>query len=94
MLKKFTIDYTLFPHHNDRLLTHRTDDPVEAEDFLAHLLASGARISSIRHDGEELAPHQFDRMVRIAAESLVVRLLGDSLDLDSAAIRHRFHLAA
>jgi hypothetical protein len=94
MLKKFSITYILFPQHNDRAVTHRTDDPVEAEDFLMHLLASGARICSIAHDSEELAPHQFDRMVRVAAERLMVQLIASSLGLDSAAIRHRFGLAA
>jgi hypothetical protein len=94
MLKKFAITYVLFPHHNDRALIHRTDDPVEAEDFLMHLLVSGAHIRAISHNAEELPPHQFDRMVRIAAESLVVRLLGESLGLDSVAIRHRFGFAA
>ena len=93
MTKKYTIDYILFPHHNDRVVTHRTDDPVEAEDFLAHLLAAGARIIAIRHDTEELTQHQFDRMVKIAAEGLMVRLLVQSLKLDVAAIRHRFGFA-
>lgn len=94
MLKKFSIDYVLAPEHNTRLSTHRTDDPVEAEEFLMHLLVSGARISAIRHESEELTEHQFDRMIRIAAESLIVRLLARSLGLDSAAIRHRFGFAA
>lgn len=94
MPKKFAISYVLFPHHNDRVLIHRTDDPVEAEDFLMHLLVSGARIHSIEHDAVELAPHQFDRMVRVAAERLMAQLIATSLDLDSAAIRHRFKLAA
>ena len=94
MLKKFAITYILFPQHNDRVLTHRTDDPVEAEDFLMQLMVSGARICSISHDAQELAPHQFDRMVRVAAERLVVRLIASSLGLDAAAIRHRFGFAA
>lgn len=94
MLKKFDIDYTLFPVHNRRVASHCTDDPVEAEDFLMHLLASGAKISGIRHDAVDLTPSQFDRMVKVAAEGLIVRLLGGSLGLDSDAIRHRFGYAA
>jgi len=94
MLKKISIDYVLFPQHNKREATHRTDDPVEAEDFLMHLLASGARITAIRHDAGELTPQQFDRMVKIAAESLVVRMLASSLGIDSPEIRHRFGFAA
>lgn len=94
MLKKFTITYIPFPQHNDHALTHRTDDPVEAEDFLMQLLSTGCRIRSIAHNSEELAPHQFDRMVRVAAERLVVQSIAASLGLDSAAIRHRFGFAA
>jgi hypothetical protein len=94
MLKKFDIDYVVFPAHNNRVLTHRTDDPVEAEEFLSHLLAAGAKISGIRHDAGELTSHQFDRMVKVAAEGLISRLLGDSLGLDSAEIRHRFGFAS
>lgn len=94
MQKRFAIEYILFPQHNDRVLTHHTDDPVEAEDFLMHLLVSGAHISTIRHDAVELTSHQFDHKVKIAAEGLIVRLLSESLGLDSAEIRHRFGFAA
>ncbi len=94
MNKKFAIEYILNPHHNKRMMSHHTDDPVEAEDFLAHLLAAGARISAIHHDALELEPHQFDRMVKLAAERVVATLLAESLGLDTAAIRHRFGFAA
>lgn len=94
MLKKFAIDYVLFPDHSRDVLTHRTDDPVEAEDFLSQLLAAGAYIAGIRHEATELAPAQFDRMVKVAAEAVMARLLKTSLGLDSAAIRHRFGFAA
>ena len=52
--------------------THRTDDPVEAEDFLMNLLIAGARISSIKHEGIELDQPQSDRMLRVAAWSLAL----------------------
>lgn len=94
MNTKFAIEYILNPHHNKRVMTHYTDDPVEAEDFLAHLLAAGARISGIRHDAMELPPHQFDRMIKVAAERVIVTLLAESLGLDTAAIKHRFGFAA
>lgn len=94
MNKKFAIEYILNPHHNKRALTHHTDDPVEAEDFLTHLLVSGARITAIHHDAVELAPHQFDRMVKVAAERVVATLLAESLGLDGAEIKHRFGFAA
>jgi len=94
MLSKYAIDYTIFPQHNKRVETHRTDDPVEAEDFLMHLLASGVRILSIKHDGVELDQAMSDKMIRVAAERLMSRLLETSLNLDSAAARHRFGFAA
>jgi hypothetical protein len=94
MLSKFTIDYVLFPHHNRRVSTHRTDDPVEAEDFLMHLLATGSRIVTVRHDAQELEPQQLDRMIRVAVERLASRMLEESLGIDSAAVKHRFGFAA
>ncbi|HBJ86260.1 MAG TPA: hypothetical protein DDZ88_20825 [Verrucomicrobiales bacterium] len=94
MLAKFDIDYVIHPQHNKRQDTHRTDDPVEAEDFLMNLLAVGARISAIRHEGVELDPPQADRMLRVAAERLASRMLCVALDLDSASVKHRFGFAA
>lgn len=94
MLAKFDIEYVINPHHNKRVDCHRTDDPVEAEDFLSGLLAAGARITSIKHEGIELQQSQSDQMLRVAAERLGSRLLCRSLDLDSVAVKHRFGLAA
>ena len=59
MLPKFSIDYIAMPKHNHRVFTHQTDDPVEAEGFLMHLLVSSARINEIRHDGKALNGPQF-----------------------------------
>ncbi|MFZ2276927.1 MAG: hypothetical protein WAW39_03970 [Prosthecobacter sp.] len=94
MLAKFDIEYVIHPQHNQRLDTHRTDDPVEAEDFLMNLLIVGARIRSIKHEGIALDQPQSDRMLRVAAERLASRLLGGSLGLDAAQVRHRFGFAA
>ena len=93
MLAKFAISYTVFPEHNKRLDTHYTDDPVEAELFIAQLLKTGARIFDIKHDGVQLEPHAYDRMIRIAAERLSGRLIGASLKIDYVEVRHRFGLA-
>jgi len=94
MIAKFDIDYVIHPQHNQRVDTHRTDDPVEAEDFLMNLLIVGARIHAIKHEGLVLEAGQADRMLRVAAERLASRLLGRSLDLDSAQVKHRFGFAA
>lgn len=94
MLAKFDIDYVIQPHHNERVDTHRTDDPVEAEDFLMSLLSLGARVKAIKHEGVELDQPQSDRMLRVAADRLASRVLGRALDLDSVAVKHRFGFAA
>ncbi len=94
MLAKYDIDYVIHPHHNKRVDTHRTDDPVEAEDFLMNLLASSARIHSIRHEGVELNKTQSDQMLRVAAERLAARLVGGALGIDTVEVKHRFGFTA
>lgn len=90
MLNKFAIDYVAFPRHHSRVFTHFTDDPVEAEDFLMHLLAARARITAIRHDSAAMSGHQFDQMLKMAAQRIAAALLQESLELDPAEIKHRF----
>lgn len=94
MLKKFSIDYVAMPKHNQRVYTHMTDDPVEAEDFLMQLLASRARIQEIRHEGIVLNRPQFDQMLKVAAERVASLLLRESLALDASEIKDRFGFAA
>ncbi|HSI09508.1 MAG: hypothetical protein ACAH89_07155 [Rariglobus sp.] len=94
MLAKFSIDYVLFPQHNKRVSNHPTDDPVEAEEVLMHLLLSQAQIKAIRHDGVALTRHQFDRMLKIAAERIVSELLSESLHIDAEEVKDRFGFAA
>jgi hypothetical protein len=84
----------VFPHHGSRVFTHFTDDPIEAEDFLMHLLAARARITAIRHDSAAMTGHQFDRMLKVAAERIASALLRESLALDPAEIKDRFGFAA
>lgn len=94
MIAKFDIDYITHPQHDKRVHTHRTDDPVAAEDFLISLLTVGARVAAIKHEGVELGRTEADRMMSIAAQRLASRLLGTSLGLDMAEVKHRFGLAA
>jgi hypothetical protein len=93
MHAKFAISYTVFPEHNKRIDTHYTDDPVAAESFLMHLLASGSRIIEIRHNGTALDAPQFDRMLRVAVGRLAARLLSVSLAMDYADVKHRYGFA-
>ena len=94
MIAKYTIEYTIFQQHNKRVESHHTDDPVEAEDFLMYLLANGTRIHAIKHEGVDLDGTQSDRMLRVAAGRLAARVLGESLHLDAAAVKHRFDFAS
>ncbi|WP_009965296.1 hypothetical protein [Verrucomicrobium spinosum] len=94
MIKKFEIDYTVFPQHNQHVDTHRTDDPVEAEEYLMHLLVSGARILAIKHEGVNLDTVQSDRLLLVAVQRLATRLLANSLHIDSVTVNHRFGLPA
>lgn len=94
MLSKFAIDYVALPQHHSRLLTQHIDDPIAAEEFLMHLLASRARIVALRHNGSPLTGLQFDRMLKVAAERIASDMLRESLGLDAVAVRDRFELAA
>jgi hypothetical protein len=94
MLKKFALDYIILPQHNTRVSTHFTDDPIEAEEFLMHLLIAGARVQEIRHEGVVLSGHQFDRMLKIAAERIAATMLRASLRLGADEVKSRFGLAA
>lgn len=94
MLSKFAIDYVVLPQHNKKVSTHFTDDPVEAEDFLMHLLIAGARIREVRHDGAVLTGHQFNRMLKTAAERIAATMLRASLAIDAVAVKDRFGFAS
>lgn len=94
MLSKFAIDYVALPRHHSRLLTQHLDDPIAVEEFLMHLLVSGAHIKGIRHEGAALTGSQFDRMLKVAAERIASTLLRESLHADAVAVRDRFGLAA
>lgn len=94
MLTKFSVDYVALPQHHSRSLTHHTDDPVAAEEFLMHLLLAHARILEIRHEGVALSSVQRDQMLKIAAERVASELLEESLGITAADVRARFGLAA
>ncbi|HSI64940.1 MAG TPA: hypothetical protein VLE43_17570 [Candidatus Saccharimonadia bacterium] len=94
MIAKYDIDYTVFPEHNSKISSHRTDDPVAAEEFLMQLLVSGARIHGIKHEGIALERVQQDGMLRAAAERLCTQLLSRAVHIDSAETKHRFGFAA
>jgi hypothetical protein len=94
MLHKFTIEYTRHPHSTEPAGVHRTDDPIEAEEYLMQLLQARSRILSIKHEGVEIGRAQFDRMLKVASERLGSEMLRHALDIDAAEVHHRFGLAA
>ena len=94
MLHKFTIDYARHPRSQEPAGTHRTNDPIEAEEYLMQLLQAHSRILSIKHEGVEIPQVQFDQMLRIASERLMAEMLCHALDIDTAEVRHRFAFAA
>jgi hypothetical protein len=94
MLIKFTIEYTRHPHSNEPAGTHRTNDPIEAEEYLMQLMHARSRILSVKHEGVEIPRVQFDRMMKVAGERLVSEMFCHALDIDTAESRHRFGLAA
>jgi hypothetical protein len=94
MLSKFAIEFIAFPHHGKQAFTHFTDDPIEAEDFLMHLLVARTRIVAIRHEGLLMNEARFNRMLKVAAERIASALLAESLQLDASEIKARFGFAA
>jgi len=77
-----------FTHHMG------TDDPVAAEEFIEELLERGFKIRNIRHDGAELPPREFDRMIKTAAGMLAARRICDSLEIKPEEEHHRFGFTA
>jgi hypothetical protein len=59
-----------------------------------HLLAARARITAIRHDSAAISGHQFDQMLKVAAQRIASARLQESVALDPAEIKGRFGFAA
>lgn len=94
MLPKYTVEYiTQFRKH---LQTNHygTDDPVACEEFLSELLDRGFKILALRHDGLDLPPAEFDRMIKTAAGILAARKLCAALEIKPEEERFRFGFAA
>ena len=59
-----------------------------------HLLAARCSITTIRHAGTAMTRHEFDRMIKVAAERIASELLRELLALDAAEVKDRFAFAA
>jgi hypothetical protein len=96
MLKKYTVEYSLQFRKHSPPAHHEyfTDDPVECEAFVQHLLELGMGLHAIRHEGAELPKVDFDRIVKIAAGQIASRLICTSLNIKTEEERYRFGFAA
>jgi hypothetical protein len=94
MLPKYSIEYTMTFRKQEFMHHMGTDDPVAAEEFLEELLERGCKIRDIRHDGVELPPKDFDKMIRTAAGMLAARRICDSLGIKPEEEHHRFGFTA
>lgn len=95
MIPKYHIQYSMeFGGHSSGRQDFATDDPVACEQILIALLERGLRIHTIRHEGVDLAPREFDALVRKAATALAARHVAKSLGLDTEQVHYRFGLAA
>jgi hypothetical protein len=94
MIPKYHIEYAIEFGNRKEPQDYQTDDPVAAEEFLAALLERSLKVRTIKHEGVELPPREFDRMIKKAAESFVAKHIGRSLSLDNEQVHYRFGYAA
>ena len=96
MLKKYSVEYSLQlrkhspPEHH----TFYTDDPLTCEAYVQELLDHGMGIHAIFHDGVALPAHEFDRIVKVAANALASQRICASLNIKPEEERFRFGFAA
>ncbi len=94
MLAKYHIEYAMNLGRNAHVNHHQTDDPVAAEEFLVHVLEHGYRLQAIRHEGVDLTPPAFDKLVKTAAGILASRHLCVSLGIKPEEEHFRFGFTA
>jgi hypothetical protein len=71
-----------------------TDDPIACENFLVNLLEKKSKIHRICHNGTELSPQAFDRMIKSAAGMMAQEHVCESLGCDSVDAHYRFGVPA
>ena len=94
MIPKYHIVYALKAGNRLHTQDYQTDDPVACEEFLVSLLEHGLRLKSIRHEGVDLGPKDFDEMIRNAARTLAAKHVAQTLNLTAEEVHFRFGLAA
>jgi hypothetical protein len=96
MLKKYCVEYSLcFRKHNPpEHHQYFTDDPLACEEFVEGLLEHGMGLHAIRHEGADLPPADFDRIVKVAAAAIASKFICTSLHIKAEEERYRFGFAA
>lgn len=94
MLAKYNVEYGAPFRRGVVESEYNTDDPVDCEEFLAELLERGFRIKGIKHEGVALSSHEFEKMIKAAANMLVARHICNSLEMKTEEERFRFGFAA
>lgn len=94
MIPKYTVDYHLKFRRHSQVLHYNTDDPVACEEFLSELLERGYKIDAVKHEGVNLPPKDFDKLIKTAAGMLAARRICASLGIDVDEEKFRFGMAA
>lgn len=94
MLPKYTVEYTIPFRKHVHSHHYSTDDPVACEEFLGELLGRGLSIVAVKHEGVDLEPSEFDRMVKTAAGMVASKLICTSLGIKAEEEKYRFGFAA
>jgi hypothetical protein len=96
MLKQYAVEYSLrFRKHSPPdLHFYYTDDPIACEAFVQELLEKGMGIHSIKHEGADLPPAEFDRIVKVAAAGIASERICASLNIKPEEERYRFGFTA
>lgn len=90
MLPKYTVEYTMQFRRHAHTNHYATDDPVACQEFVEELLERGSAIRAIKHEGAELPPHDFDRILKTAAGMLASKHLCASLGIQPEEAKFRF----
>lgn len=96
MLKKYTVEYSLGfrGHVRSEHQHYYADEAVACEKFVQELLERGLSLHAIRRDGAELPPHEFERIVKVAAAGIASDRICASLNIKPDEVRFRFGFAA
>ncbi|MGZ5517350.1 MAG: hypothetical protein ACXWJX_06590 [Limisphaerales bacterium] len=93
MIPKYIIEYKV-KQEKGQIAERSTDDPVACEEFLQELLERREPIVGVKHEGVELPPHEFDKMVRNAAAMLAGEHICASLKIKPEEEKYRFGFTA